>query len=199
MKMSKKKKGKGTLQQERNYQLARGLTGGYFETDDEVQDRVIRNALAPRFARQKKEVGAIVSLAGSVNLFRFLGRVTITRQQGIDLFKRKERELGKITLNRQEAAAKFITNLNAQGGKISDARPSVLKRKKTTTRAAPESGSFNRDIDMKTTIKGAVKTDRSMNKFIASLQGMLNSFRKLDNSGQKVKLPKITISKTIIK
>ena len=196
--MSKKKKGgKGTLQQERNYQLARGLIGGHFESDEEVQDRVIRNALAPRFAKQKREVGAIVSLAGSINLFRFLGRVTITRDKSIDLFKRKERELSRFTLTRQEAAAKFITKLNARGGKISDARPNVLRRKKTSTRAAPESGSFKRDIDMKTTIKGAVKTDKSMNTFIASLQGMINSFRNLDTSGKKFKAPTITVKKII--
>lgn len=196
--MSKKKKGgKGTLQQERNYQTARGLFGGHFETDEEVQDRVIRNALHPRFAKQKKEVGAIVSLAGSVNLFRFLGRVTLTRNKGIDLFKRKERELAKFTLTRQEAAAKFIATLNARGGKISDARPSALKRRTTNKRAAPESGSFKRDIDLKTTIKGAVRTDKSMNRFIASLQGMLDSFRKLDNSGKKVDIPKISVKKII--
>jgi len=197
--MSKKGKGSPTLQGERNYQTARGLFGGYFETDEEVQDRVIRNALAPRFARQKKEVGGIVSLAGSVNLFRFLGRVTISRNQGIDLFKRKERELSRFTLTRQEAAAKFIATLNARGSKISDARPNVLKRRKTTSRAAPEHGSFKRDINMTTKITGAVRTDKAMNRFIASLQGMINSFRNLDNSGKakKFKLPTITVKKTI--
>ena len=116
-----------------------------------------------------------------------------------DLFKRKERELARFTLTRQEAAAKFIATLNARGGKISDARPNVLKRRKTTSRAAPEHGSFKRDINLSTKITGAVRTDKAMNRFIASLQGMINSFRNLDNSGKakKFKLPTITVKRTI--
>lgn len=200
MRNRRKRGGSPTLQGERNYQTARGIFGGYFETDDEVQDRVIRNALAPRFAKQKKSVDAIVGIAGSVNLFRFLGRVTITRQQGIDLFKRKEREMRKFPQSRQEAAALFVANLNARGSKISDTRPSALKRKVSKTRAAPEHGSFKRDIDMKTKIIGALKVDRNFNRMIGSLQAMIDTFRKLGVKGSgKFKTPKVNIGKSVTK
>ena len=56
---------------------------------------------------------------------------------------------------------------------------------------------IKRDIDMRTVIKGAVKTDKAMNTFIGSLQGMINSFRNLDTSGKKFKTPTITVKKII--
>ena len=102
-----------TVQQEQQYQLARGLFGDYFESDEEVQDRMIAAAFLPRFVgNKKKSVDGIVNIAASVNLFRFLGRVLVTRQTAKDLlFKRLEREKNKFKITREEAAAKFIQKL----------------------------------------------------------------------------------------
>ena len=191
-----------TVQQEQQYQLARGLFGDYFESDEEVQDRMISAAFLPRFVgNKKKSVDGIVNIAASVNLFRFLGRVLVTRQTAKDLlFKRLEREKNKFKITREEAAAKFIQKLDARGSALPKTRPQALKRKSGNPRARTQPGSFSRDIKFSTRIQGAIQTDKKLRKFIAELQNVINTFASLDTRGNiKVKSPRINIGKQIIK
>ena len=191
-----------TVQQEQQYQLARGLFGDYFETDQEVQDRMMAAAFLPRFVRSKsKSVNAIVNIAAKTNLFRFLGRVLVTKDTAKDLLlKRLKREQNKFTITREEAAAKFIQKLDARGSALPKTRPNALRRKSGNPRAITQPGSFKRDINMQTIIKGAINTDKKFQKFVVELQTLINTFASLDTRGKiSARAPSINIGKSISK
>lgn len=196
MRRNKKRGGPPTLQGERNYQTARGILSPskLFENDEEVQLRVVRNALNKRFGGNVKEIAAITSLAGSVEMFRKLGRLVIDRKTAADLIKRKVREGNRVVSkagSRQDAAARFMTQTPYRP--ISDTRPSALKRK-GPTRAEPQHGSFRGML--RTKVIGAVKTDKRMNLFIKSLDDLIHTIRSLGVKGT-AKLPKISVKKYI--
>lgn len=198
-----KRRGNSSIRQEMQYQLARGLFGGDFESDEQVQERVFAGAFLPGFAKQKKEVEGIVNVSASINLFRFLGRVLVTKDTAKDLLlKRWEREKNKFTLTREEAAAKFIARLDARGGRLPRTRPASMKRASGNPRSAPRPGSWKQDIDYRTVIKNFANTDKDFKKMIVNLQNLINAMAALDNTdkkGRKMSLPKISVSRLVSK
>lgn len=194
----RKRSGPPTLQGERNYQIARGIFGGHFETDDEVRERVIRNALLPRFTKgQSRSVEAILSLAGSVEMFQKLGRFVITRGQAVELYQRKLRSQNKIlsaSQTREAAAANFF--MQSPYKPISDVRPMALRRK-GPKRAEPKHGSFKGLFGTK--IIGAIQTDNRMNKFIRGMDDLIRTIQSIGIEGSgKIRAPRISTA-TVIK
>jgi len=160
---------------EAKYITLRGIFGDTsFLSDDEMREIVIFTA-GLREYQNKPQVEAMMKLSGNIDLFRNLGRFTLTR----DAYKRlialrDKRRYDKFTQTRADAIASFMSDKKPHNVKVQ--RPTRFMRKDGQPRAIEQKGSSRGKISVQ--YIGFTKVNKDFERLMKELSKLGNIDKK---------------------